>query len=157
MSNWQCPAEVAQRDGDCVFGPFQPLPVLHKWWQSAGHWMSMVLDPSCSVYAAEDTPQEASAPGIYMLFGPADELLYVGKSNDINTRICSHYRLRRSRGGIPFAQFAFLPLPAYAVRDIEVAHIYALEPPHNKLFERISWQQHDAMIQHIQTVWGPKQ
>lgn len=155
MTYWQCKAENVFPDGDFQ-GPVQPPHVRHQWWQSTNHWLSMVIDPGCHVFAAGDSPPEASADGIYMLFGIADDLLYVGKSNDINARVFAHYRSRKSRGGIPFANFAFLPLPAYAVADIEVAHIYALEPPHNKLFERIRWEQHEAMIKHIQTVWGPK-
>lgn len=157
MSHWQCPADIARREGDFIAGPFQPVPVLNRWWQAPGHWYSMVIGPDCEVYGAEDSPDAASADGIYMLFDQDGGLLYVGKSTDINTRICAHYWKSRFGAGIPFTQFTFMALPQYAVRDVEVAHIYALEPPFNNLYEHIRWHQHDAMVSHVRTIWGPKQ
>ena len=37
---------------------------------------------------AEDLPE---GPGVYRFFGEDDQLLYVGKSNSLRTRVCSHF------------------------------------------------------------------
>lgn len=39
--------------------------------------------------------------------------------------------------------------------DVEVAHIYALRPPQNRLYETPRWKQHDAMVALIQESWRP--
>lgn len=153
MSHWRCPAKVARDNGDEIAGPFQPLPILHQWWQTTSHWKNMVMGPDSDAYYPTDPPGEAYGAGIYMLFSANEGLLYVGKAGDIANRILAHYRKRRYGEGIPFAHFAFLPVPDYALSDVEIAHIYALKPPYNKLFERCQWAQHGEMVSRIQTAW----
>ena len=38
-----------------------------------------------------------ATPGVYLFYGPQEELLYVGKSKNIRTRVRSHFRDRSER------------------------------------------------------------
>lgn len=49
------------------------------------------LDPAIVV----DLPH---APGVYVFYGPEDEVLYIGKSVDIKTRVLSHFSADRRTG-----------------------------------------------------------
>lgn len=116
----------------------------------------LVMGPDVEACAANAIHPEKSGPGIYMLFGKDDDLQYIGKSMDLSSRIDQHWYAGRYGRAPRFASYACMRLPRYAVRDVEVAHIYALEPPRNALYEGIRWEQHDAMVKHIQEIWGPK-
>ena len=130
---------------------------LHSWWQSSTDWRHMMMTPDVEPVPA-NTPHPAdNGCGIYMLFGADDGLDYVGKAIDLAQRVGQHWLDGRYGRKPKFASYAWLHLPPHAVHDIEVAHIYALEPPRNLLYEPPRWEQHDAMVAAIRELWGPKQ
>lgn len=136
-------------------GAVMTLPVRHAWWQECTAWQHMVLDPEIDAYVSGDRHPADEGCGIYMLFDAGDGLRYVGKAGDLQMRIQSHWLSARAGREPKFASYACLQLPEYAVRDVEVAHIYALRPPQNRLYETPRWKQHDAMVALIQESWRP--
>lgn len=136
-----------------ITGPVMPLPVRHAWWQECAARPGMVLDPDIDAYVSGDRHPADDGCGIYMLFDTGDGLRYVGKAGDLQMRIQSHWLSARAGREPKFASYACLQLPEYAVRDVEVAHIYALRPSQNRLYEAPKWKQHDAMVALIRAAW----
>jgi hypothetical protein len=130
---------------------------LERWWQKATHWSDMVMGPEISVCRSGDSHPEMSGCGLYMLFGADEGLEYVGKAQDLAVRMAQHWYAGKYGREPRYALYACMQLPPYAVHDVEVAHIYALEPPRNLLYERVRWKYHEAMVGLIRETWGPKQ
>lgn len=91
--------------------------------------------------------------GVYALFDKDDGLLYIGKTLSLNLRINSHHWARVH----DFAFYSAIEVPVDQMKQIEIAHIYALRPPGNKLYERISTEDnpnHGEMVTSIRAAWG---
>jgi hypothetical protein len=137
-----------------------PPHALHDWWQKAQreHWAHMVMHPDrIQSFRALDTHEAPPEPGIYMLFGADGGLDYVGKSKEISKRLREHLMGMVDGRRPPYSRFAWLQLPSYAYHDIEVAHIYAMEPPHNQLYEPPRWGRHKELVGLVQEAWGYKE
>jgi hypothetical protein len=64
--------------------------------------------------------------GIYFLISDADEILYIGQSIDIETRVHAHHRK------LKFARWAWLPCPKDETDALERAYITAFNPSLNR-------------------------
>lgn len=147
-----------QESGSYMHGPEMSLGVLDRWWQAAppSHWEHMVLPPEIEVCGRSDDHPQKDGCGIYALFGEDDGLQYIGKASDLSARMLQHWYGSRNRREAWYSQYACLQLPPHAVHDVEVAHIHALEPPCNRLYEIVRWDRHHDMVKLIQETWGPK-
>lgn len=125
-------------------------------WNESTDWRHMLMTPEIETCPASAAYPTDNGCGIYMLFGADDGLDCVGKAIDLAQRVGQHWLDGRYGRAPRFASYAWLHLPAYAMRDV-VAHIAALEPPRNVLYEPPTWKQHDAMVAAIRELWGPKQ
>jgi len=113
-----------------------------------------ILDPE------DETSYEhaGAAPmwgGIYALWSAGDVLLYIGLSDCISRRLLAHWRSRRFRHGriIPWLYATLMPVPEMMRKAVEVAHIHALTPPYNRLYEPKQWGGHDAHVEAIRARW----
>lgn len=143
-------------DGGYMHGPEMAPHVLHQWWNEAprAHWEHMIMHPgniiSVSAYDLTEAPLDA---GIYMLFGTDGGLDYIGKAKNIYKRVKEHL-LGAEAGRRPwFGRFAWMELPDHAYHDIEVAHIYAMKPPQNILYEAPRWARHRELVALIDKAW----
>lgn len=133
-----------------------PPHVLHKWWNAAPReeWKHMILHPgNIKSYPALDTHEAPQECGIYMLFGSDYGLDYIGKSKDINKRLREHLMGMVDGRRPAYGRFAWMQLPAHAYHDIEVAHIYAMKPPQNRLYEPPRWKRHAELVELISQAW----
>jgi hypothetical protein len=124
---------------------------LRRGWQSAGalEWGGMIMHPGTKAYSIhylEKVPQEA---GIYMLCEADGRMIYVGQSKCLHQRLHHHYRY----GKLPFHLFGYRLVPEHAVKDVEIAHIRALKPEANRLYEACHWPAVDAMTAAIKGIW----
>ena len=143
-------------DNGFMHGPEMPPWVQRKWWNEAprDHWEHMIMHPgNIQSVRTRDVGLAPLDAGIYMLFGFDGGLDYIGKAKNINKRVFEHMR-RADAGQRPaFGRFAWMELPDHAYHDIEVAHIYAMEPPQNLLYEPIRWKPHHELVALIQEAW----
>jgi hypothetical protein len=133
-----------------------PPHAIHRWWNEAprDQWEHMILHPdNIQSFRALDTHEAPIESGIYMLFGADGGLDYVGKAKNINKRLREHLMGMVDGRRPPYSRFAWMELPRYAYHDIEVAHIYAMEPPQNRLYEPIRWARHKELVGLIQKAW----
>lgn len=115
-------------------------------------WERFVLTPDIEAHAAR-APCPVPGHGIYALFAPDDRLLYIGKSCHVGERLHQHRTAARYRGGLRFEFFACMAVPEAGCAFVEIAHIHALAPPANRLYEPPSWKGHRAMVSEILTAW----
>lgn len=88
------------------------------------------LLPTDAILAtAEYLPDPVPLTGIYFLIH-RDEIVYVGQSTDIDTRIKAH-RLKRNQPGMMFDSYAYVLCDASHLNDLEAEYIMALEPKRN--------------------------
>ena len=111
-------------------------------------WRDYLLLPDAiQIERGESHPTAGS--GIYALFGREGILLYIGKTLSLNQRMNQHFWARV----IPFKTYAAIEVHDDFVADLEVAHIYALKPPCNSLYERVRTDNHDDMVAAITAAW----
>lgn len=115
-------------------------------------------------------------PGIYQFLGPAGEVLYVGTSSDLHTRVRAYFTAAEKRRHI--AQMVDLAVEVRAVpcstvleaRIREVRQIAQLQPPYNirsrsgsrkhwlrltsEPFPRVTVVQ-SMTVEHLDRAWGP--
>jgi hypothetical protein len=116
-------------------------------------WGGMLLRPGMRGFNPRDISLAGAMPGIYLLGDADDRMLYIGKAGCLNMRLRQHRDAARFRGGLHFDFFCCLSVPAWAVRDVEIAHIHALEPPANRLYEPAYWRGHVAMVSALRAIW----
>lgn len=92
--------------------------------------------------------------GIYALFGEDEALLYIGKSLHIHNRVIQHFHAATRSERKKFKYWSAVDVPTDLMDMVEIAHIWALEPPENAL-PRHSHPQHDALVKLIQEEWKP--
>jgi hypothetical protein len=117
-------------------------------------WQQLIL-PGDSIAYDRHAHCPFDGSGIYALFNEVDQLLYIGKSHCVHQRLNSHYTAARFGRGPDYASFACLPLSIATYSDVEIAHIHALRPPLNVLYEPPKWPGHAAMVTAIQKEWEP--
>jgi len=125
-------------------------------WHAAplARWRRLVLP--CDSHAYDKREQcPFDGPGIYALFNKVDQLIYIGKSHMLAQRLNFHFTAARFGRGMAYASFACLPLSTATYSDVEIAHIHALQPPLNRLYETPKWPGHAAMVVEIQKEWEP--
>jgi hypothetical protein len=111
------------------------------------HW---ILSPECQRVPNHEQHAGCAVPGIYALFnGP--RLVYIGMSANVGLRLRGHYMSEKL-----YSHTAFMPIPDYAFKAMEAAHIHALSPPLNARYEPSSWHGHFSMVKMIRTAWGHK-
>lgn len=91
--------------------------------------------------------------GIYGLFD-ADKLIYVGKARSLVSRLQQHQTAMKYGRGQDFTAYACMVVPEEEMGRIEIAHIYALRPPNNRLYEPVRWAGHDALVGQIKEAWS---
>lgn len=118
-------------------------------------WRRLMLLPDLEQYD-RITKCPFVGAGIYALFADGGRLLYIGKSNSVRKRLSGHYKEWAYRSGPEFDRYSCLSVPDVAYSDVEIAHIYALAPPLNKLYEPPAWPGHESMVLAIKHEWGRK-
>lgn len=139
-----------------IHGPEMTPAAQYAWWQSApkSWWEHMVLTPDTLAVHWRERHPHMNGSGIYMLAGRDGGLDYIGKSKDLYQRINQHC-LGAQYGREPqYHSYACIELPEHAYHDVEVAHIYALEPPNNRKYDLTGWPAHAEMVKHIKEIWG---
>lgn len=149
-SIWLSDAEVA----DATRRKYPKCQVRGWMEATALEWGGWMLRPGCQLHARNDFDAMPDESGIYALSMADGGIVYVGKAKSLHTRLCQHFTASRFGRAAWFDKFAHIVVPEYAVRDVEVAHIYAMEPERNNLYERVRWPQHEAMVAAIRAVWG---
>jgi hypothetical protein len=154
MSITLSPEELESVTGDDLWPTEAELIAQRQEWQTSGplQWGGMILRPGVRLPLREI----GAAPwdcGIYALFADDGGLFYVGRAKYLSQRLLQHHRNAMYRRGPRFATFRFLEVPLCATRDVEVAHIYAMEPEGNRLYEPVQWDQHGAMVAAIRKAW----
>jgi hypothetical protein len=131
------------------------LAVMRRAWQSATplEWGGMLLRPGRKRYPRDGTHEADAMPGIYSLSMADGGIVYVGKSSNLSSRLNDHFYASRMGRAEWFDFFTFMYLPDFAVRDVEVAHIHAMRPERNALYEPVRWAGHPAMVTALRTIW----
>ena len=110
-----------------------------------------IIQPdSLLIQGSKVHPTLGDAYAIYALFDIDDELLYVGQTCNLINRIRSHY----SNQKCGFVYYSAIGVPADLLNAVELAHIYALEPPGNVRYGRIDNLLHGSMVEKIRKAWG---
>jgi hypothetical protein len=82
-------------------------------------------------------PEGISAtPGVYAIFGPSNELLYIGSSGNLKSRLANHEILQRHRGA--WVKVRFCHPRSYEWLAIEARLIQRLRPPLNRQLKTVS-------------------
>lgn len=116
-------------------------------------WTPYILKPDIEFFHVDENNDRESHEGIYGLFDHTGFLLYIGKSMGTRYRITQHHWARDRGAQAYFTYCAVMPVPAIIMGDIEVAHIHALRPVANNLFERVRCDWHDDMVKAIREIW----
>ena len=129
-----------------------------KYWKMAMEqrraiWTPYVIKPEIEFFHVDENESRPSEEGVYFLCSADGFVLYVGKSTGTRYRITQHYWAMQRGTQVKFSLCAVLPVPGDILRDVEVAHIHALRPPGNNLFERSRCDWHDDMVQAIRQAW----
>jgi len=111
------------------------------------HW---ILSPECPRVRNHEQHEGCYVPGIYALFS-GERLAYIGMSACVGLRLRSHYMSEKQ-----YSHTAFMPIPDYACKAIEAAHIHALIPPLNDRYYLSGWHGHSPMVKMIRAEWGHK-
>ena len=116
-------------------------------------WTPYVITPDIEFFHVDKNNDRESEEGVYFLCSQDGLVLYVGKSTGTRYRITQHHWAMERGAQVKFALCAVLPVPLDILRDVEVAHIHALRPPGNNLFERSRCAWHGDMVQAIRKAW----
>jgi len=124
-------------------------------WRAAreADWSPYILRPEGQALPRSQVGCATEMSGLYGLWLDGG-LIYVGKAINLAARLCNHAAAVRFGREHPFDAFTALEVPEYALRDVEVAHIHALEPGLNRQYERPSWVGHDSMVAEIRRIWN---
>lgn len=104
-------------------------------------------------------PTNAKLPeggtGMYMLFSDAGRLEYIGKSICMHERIYQHWLgMKFRKTGLHFSQVATIPVSKDLLAHVEIAHIHALRPPKNVLYETPTWAHHGELVLAVNKKWS---
>lgn len=107
-------------------------------------------------------PANAKLPeggtGIYMLFSGDGQLQYTGKSLCMHERIYQHWLgMRYRKSQLKFSLVATRHVRLDLLSHVEIAHIYALRPPRNVLYEKPTWEHHEKLVTAISQKWSAPQ
>jgi hypothetical protein len=114
-------------------------------------WGGYIIRPTDAKY--RDIREAPNECGIYGWYSGDGDLMYVGRSVAIATRLRQHRLGTHFMGGEP-AYFSFKLVPERFVAGVEVAHIRTLEPPENTLMESRSVPFWDALVAAIDSIWA---
>jgi hypothetical protein len=155
MLNWSTTDSDDIGDDDLHRTP-REVAVLRKDWQAAGplEWGGMMLRPGMTLARCDKTSEAPSRDGLYALFDHEGHMLYVGRAKTLNKRLRDHYFAVRAGREQPYASFCWITVPEFALPDVEIAHILALEPERNRLHTPAGWGGHAAMVKALQEAWG---
>lgn len=112
-------------------------------------WDDLILMPNAEL-VKQPNQHPSVKGGIYALFDKDDGLLYIGKAINLNLRINGHSYANK----LGFLYYSAIDVPTDLMKDVEIAHIYALNPPGNILYERANNQAHDEFVEKIRKAWG---
>jgi hypothetical protein len=118
-------------------------------------WGGMLMRPGKPILTVRDLLFSSAVPcasGIYALRAADGAVIYIGRAVDLNRRLRRHYRATNGTPGL--AVFSFHLVPEYALYDVEVAHIYGMQPENNALYEPVRWEGHDAMVAAVRAAWS---
>jgi hypothetical protein len=115
----------------------------------AREWASYIVGHDLEVAAfGEEHPVDA---GVYFMFAPDAQLLYVGQSLGIAYRLSQHFWRGRK-----CAHFGAVAVPGDLMLPVETAYIHALTPPLNRLYKTPPYpDMHEKMVKAIQEAWEP--
>lgn len=143
-------------DADEIAGPREPFHEELARWQKlpTAHLRNLVLPQDHDACRAAEHHSESNGAGIYALFDSLDRLMYIGMSLNLSARLHSHWQAARYGREPRYAMYSCMTLPAYAARDVEIAHIHALQPDWNRLYELPRWNRHKAMMATVLDEWS---
>jgi hypothetical protein len=143
-------ADCGEEIDDRFWTPQQTMQLRRKFQAATPlDWGGMILRPGSKCYSVN--ARTDAHMGIYALTASDGHLLYIGQSVNIPMRIMAHWK----KGAIPFAGYAFQPVPDYAIDEVEMAHIHALEPECNDRYagRGAGWDGRKHMIAAIRQLW----
>lgn len=112
-------------------------------------WGAYIIRPSDQKY--EDIRRAPNEPGIYAWYSRRGDLMYIGRSVAIATR------LRQHQTGTCFTMtptlFSFRVVPRELMSGVEVAHIDTLAPPENRYRDSFSTPFQDELERAIDAAW----
>lgn len=112
-------------------------------------WGAYIIRPTDRKY--EDIREAQNEPGVYAWYSRRGDLMYIGRSVAIATRLHQH------RTGTAFTMtpslFSFRVVPRELVAGVEVAHIDALDPPENRSRDSSSTPFQDELEAAIDAAW----
>jgi hypothetical protein len=112
-------------------------------------WGAYIIRPTDRKY--EDIREAPNAPGIYAWYSRAGDLMYVGRSVAIASRLRQHQR-RTAFWATP-SLYSYRLVPPELVAGVEVAHIDALSPRENRSKDSASTPFQDALTAAIEAAW----
>ena len=115
-----------------------------------------IVRPDTQRFERATYPTNGEFAGIYILFDGDGYLNYVGQSVGVGYRNLQHHWSVGTKQRRPFTEYAALEVPDLLRLNLEIAHIYALEPPENGM-PRVQWDRHDEAVKLIKEAWGIEQ
>lgn len=106
-----------------------------------------MIGPDMPVQRQTEGPNDS---GVYFMFAPDDELIYIGLSLGIQYRMVQHFWAGRKcacYGAV------YMP-PGPLLLAVETAYIHALKPPLNLKYDMPRLEIHDQMVARILELWG---
>jgi hypothetical protein len=118
----------------------------------------LLILPTAKVLQPGDVPEGLGYPvgGVYALFDENGALNYIGQSCNIAARIIQHRNAARRGERWPFVEYAYVEICSLMIDEVEMAHIYALEPPENAAYGIVRWEHHAEAIKILRAAWGVK-
>jgi hypothetical protein len=116
-------------------------------------WGAFLLRPGRRKWVPGDLASLPMRSGIYALCMADGGIVYIGRSRTLHERLKSHFYNVRGGRSLRYDCFTFVQVPEHALEAVEIAHIHALEPERNTLFEPPEWSGHDAMVDSLRAIW----
>lgn len=142
-------------DSELVGATHRKQSAAREWREATPlEWGSMLLRPGRRRYTRSTLAEVPEAGGIYALADDEGQVVYIGKAKNLPQRLAQHYQCARFGHERAFAMFGVQCVPEYAIGAVEVAHIHALQPERNRLYENASWPGHAMMVAALRQIWS---
>lgn len=113
-------------------------------------WGGYIIRPDDEKFSSyRGFPNE---PGIYGMYTKDQDLIYIGRSVAIASRLRQHARRTFFQGGDP-SFYSYRLVPECAIMAVEVAHIKALGPRENQFMEVGGCLLREPMTPAVAHVW----
>jgi|GEM_PF-4003765 len=110
-------------------------------------WADYLIRPTDQKYPT--TQGIPNASGVYAWYSRDGDLLYIGRSLTLNTRLRKHHM--PMFGGV---LLSYRPVPDEYLAGVEMAHVKTLEPFHNEAREACGLPFWDDLCRAIDAAWA---